>query len=54
MGETFSKGRESVTDEERSGWPATSRKEEMLQKFIKFLCSCFLVLFLNKVLYKTA
>jgi len=50
----FSEGRESVTDEERSGWPATSRKEEMLQKFIKFLCSCFLVLFLNKVLYKTA
>jgi len=24
----FSEGRESVTDEERSGWPATSRTEE--------------------------
>jgi len=31
----FSKGRESVTDEERSGWPATSRTEKTLQKFIK-------------------
>jgi len=24
----FSEGRESVADEERSGWPATSRTEE--------------------------
>ena len=24
----FSEGRESVTDEEKSGWPATSRTEE--------------------------
>jgi len=28
----FSKGRESVTDEERSGWPATSRTEENIAK----------------------
>ena len=28
MGETFSEGRESVTDEERSGRPATNRTEE--------------------------
>jgi len=33
----FSEGRESVTDEERSGWPATSRTEKTLQKFVK-LC----------------
>jgi len=33
----FSEGRESVTDEERSGWPATSRTEETLQTFVK-LC----------------
>jgi len=32
----FSEGRESVTDEERSGRPATSRTET-LQKFVK-LC----------------
>ena len=28
----FSEGRESVTDEERSGWPATSRAEENIAK----------------------
>jgi len=28
----FSGGRESVTDEERSGWPATSRTEENIEK----------------------
>ena len=27
-----SEGRESVTDEERSGWPATSRTEENIAK----------------------
>jgi len=33
----FSEGRESVTDEERSGRPATSRTEENIAKFVK-LC----------------
>jgi len=33
----FSEGRESVTDEERSGQPATSRTEENVAKFVK-LC----------------
>jgi len=33
----FSEGRESVTDEERSGRPATSRIEENIAKFVK-LC----------------
>jgi len=28
----FSEGRESVTDEEKSGWPATSRTEENIAK----------------------
>jgi len=28
----FSEGRESVTDEERSGWPATSRTEGNIAK----------------------
>jgi len=28
----FSEGRERVTDEERSGWPATSRSEENIAK----------------------
>jgi len=28
----FSRGRESVADEERSGWPATSRTEENIAK----------------------
>jgi len=28
----FSEGRESVTDEERWGWPATSRTEENIAK----------------------
>ena len=31
----FSEGRQSVTDEARSGWPATSRTEENMAKFIK-------------------
>jgi len=34
---SFFEGRESVTDKERSGWPATRRTEETLQKFVK-LC----------------
>jgi len=34
---SFSEGRKSVTDEERSGWPATSRTEENMQTFVK-LC----------------
>ena len=33
----FSEGRESVTDEERSGRPATSRTEKKLLNFVK-LC----------------
>jgi len=33
----FFEGRESVTDEERSGWPATNRTEENIAKFVK-LC----------------
>jgi len=33
----FSEGRGSVTDEERSGRPATSRTKKSLQKFVK-LC----------------
>ena len=32
VGETFSEGRESMTDEERSGQPATSRTEENIAK----------------------
>ena len=32
MGKRFSEGRESVTDEKRSGWPATSRSEENIVK----------------------
>ena len=32
MGETFSEVRERVTDEERSGRPATSRMEENIAK----------------------
>jgi len=32
VGETFSEGRESVTDEERPGRPATSRTEENIAK----------------------
>jgi len=39
VGETsfFSEGRESVTDEERSGRPATSRTEENVAKFREIL-----------------
>ena len=33
----FSEGRQSVTDEESSGRPATSRTEENIEKFVK-LC----------------
>ena len=33
----FSEGRESVTDEERSGWPATSRTEENIAKVRQIL-----------------
>jgi len=33
----FSEGRESVTDEERSGRPATSRTEENIAKFRQIL-----------------
>jgi len=34
----FSEGRESVTDEERSGWPATSRTEENIAKVRQIVC----------------
>jgi len=34
----FSEGRESVTDEERSGWPATSRTEENIAKICQIVC----------------
>ena len=37
MGETFSEGRESVTDEERSGWLATSITEENIAKIHKIV-----------------
>ena len=37
VGETFSEGRESVTDEERSGQPATSRTEENIAKLRQFV-----------------
>jgi hypothetical protein len=33
----FSAGRESVTDKERSRWPAMSRTKENIAKFVK-LC----------------
>jgi hypothetical protein len=33
----FSEGRESVTDEERSGWPATSRIEENIAKICQIV-----------------
>jgi len=33
----FSEGRESVTDEERSGWPSTSRTEENIAKICQTL-----------------
>jgi transposase len=32
----FSEGRESVTDKERSGQPATNRSEENILKFVNF------------------
>jgi len=34
----FSQGRESVTEEERSGWPATSRTEENTAKVLQIVC----------------
>jgi hypothetical protein len=34
----FSEGRESVSDEERSGCPATSRTEENIAKVFQILC----------------
>jgi len=34
----FSEGRESVTDEQRSGWPATSRTEENIAKVHQIVC----------------
>ena len=34
----FSEGRENVTDEERSGWPATSRAEENIPKIRQIVC----------------
>jgi len=34
----FSEGRESVTDEERSGQPATSRTEENIAKIRHIVC----------------
>ena len=37
MGETFSEGRGSITDEERSGRPATSRTEENIAKLRQIL-----------------
>jgi len=37
FGETFSEGREIVTDEERSGRPATTAElKKILQKFVTF------------------
>ena len=38
MGETFSDGRESVADEERSGRPATSRTKENIAKVRQIVC----------------
>jgi len=38
VGETFSEGRESVTDEERSGRPATSRTEENIANVRHIVC----------------
>ena len=38
MGETFAEGRESVTDEERSGRPATSRTEENVAEVRQIVC----------------
>ena len=34
----FSEVRESVTDKERSGWPATSRTEENIAKVSQIVC----------------
>jgi len=38
VGETFSDGRESVADEERSGRPATSRTKENIAKVRQIVC----------------
>jgi len=35
---SFSEGRESVTDEERPGWPVTSRTEENIAKIRQIVC----------------
>jgi len=35
----FSEGRESVTDEERSGRPATSRTEENIANVLQIVCA---------------
>jgi len=37
VGETFSEGRESVTDKERSERPATNRTEEMIAKICQIV-----------------
>jgi len=37
----ISEGRESVTDEERSGWPATRRTEENIANFVKLCVKIF-------------
>jgi transposase len=34
----FSEGRESVSDDERSGWPGTSRTEENIAKIGQIVC----------------
>jgi len=39
----FSEGRESVTHEERSGWPATSRSEENIAKIRQIVCENLLL-----------
>jgi DNA invertase Pin-like site-specific DNA recombinase len=39
----FSEGRESVTDEERSGWPATSRTEENIGKILQMVRENFML-----------
>ena len=38
MGETFSEGRESVTEEERAGQPATRKTEENIEKICQIVC----------------
>jgi len=38
VGETFSEGRESVTEEERAGQPATRKTEENIEKICQIVC----------------